>query len=251
MFQGSLFYTKRVSIALLFFVGFIVNIKAQESNSFVDQVWFQYYNKSNFSEKWSLSTDMGYRLKEGSFVDVSQYFIRSGLGYQISPSFRVLLGGAIFKTHSSWDVRTIEYRPYQQLSSKHKFGKISFGNRFRIEQRFINNTSDNSFSFNSYNFRFRYRFLFNIPLVTLSKKDPNKKLNLVIGDEIIFSTSKTEFFDFDAQNRILMGPSVKINKNNTFFVLINFTSVTKDLPQISDEYGVLWVGYKQTLNFIK
>jgi hypothetical protein len=86
-------------------------------------------------------------------------------------------------------------------------------------------------------------------LVSLSKTDSTKKISLVLGNEIIVSGGKREFLDFSAQNRILIGPALKINKKNTFFVLYNFTSVTKDIPKISDEYRILWIGYKQTLDF--
>ena len=156
----------------------------------------------------------------------------------------------MFNTHDSWDHNIVEYRPYQELTIKYKFGKIDFGNRIRLEQRSIKIKGDlERGSTETFNFRFRYRFLFNIPLVSLSKTDSTKKISLVLGNEIIVSGGKREFLDFSAQNRILIGPALKINKKNTFFVLYNFTSVTKDIPKISDEYRILWIGYKQTLDF--
>jgi hypothetical protein len=34
-------------------------------------------------------------------------------------------------------------------------------------------------------------------------------------------------------------------------MLYNFTSVAKDILNFSDEFGVLWLGYKQTFDFEK
>lgn len=252
MFKKYLFHTRKIAVVLFFLSFFSHKSQAQEKNSVFDQTWFQYYNKAVFSEKWSLSTDVGYRLKEGSFVERSQYFVRTGLGYQMSSTVRFLLGTAMFNTHTSWDTEVVEFRPYQEVTSKHKFGRVGFGNRIRVEERFVNVRGDAEVAaVESFNFRFRYRFLFTIPLLNFSKTDVDKKINLVLGDELIASAGKSDFLDFSAQNRILVGPSVKINKHNTFSLLYNFTSVTKDIPKISDEYGVLWVGYKQTLDFNK
>lgn len=222
---------------------------AQKSKPLFDEIWFQYYNKSKISEKLSLVSDVGYRLKEGQFVELSQYFLRSGLRYTINPSIRVLLGAAYFKSHYHGEARATEIRPHQELTTKHKFGKVGFGNRVRIEERFRSvNATDGTTSFTSFNFRFRYRFLFDIPLFNLSKSNSDFKLSLTVGDEILLSAGKGRFFDVSVQNRILIGPTIKFNKNNKLFMLYNFTSVSKDIPEISEEYGVLWIGFKQTFD---
>lgn len=252
MFVTYLFHVRKIVSVFFFLCFFIHKSQAQEGNSVFDQTWIQYYNKAVFTEKWSLSTDVGYRLKEGSFVERSQYFLRSGLGYQMNSSVRVLLGTAVFNTHTSWNTEVVEFRPYQEVTTKHKLGTIGFGNRIRVEERFVNVKADEELAaIESFNFRFRYRFLFTIPLLHLSETEADTKINLVLGDELIASAGKSDFLDFSAQNRILIGPSVKINKDNTFSVLYNFTSEAKDIPKISDAYGVLWVGYKQTFDFKK
>jgi hypothetical protein len=159
---------------------------------------------------------------------------------------------AYFKTHFHGEGKVVEFRPHQQFISAHKLGKIGFGNRIRIEERYIKTiSSDENFSNTTFNFRFRYRFLFDIPLFDLSKSNPDKKLSLMLGNEILFSAGKGAFFDFSAQNRFLIGPVLKFNTTNKLFALYNFTSVSKDIPDISDEFGILWIGYKQTLDFRK
>ncbi len=245
----SSFHKKRVFLICLVIGCLSFKSQAQESKPVFEEFWFQYYNKMVFSEKWSLSTDVGYRLKDGRFVAKSQYFIRSGMGYNITPSVRVLLGFANFGTHLKGDVGAMEYRPHQQLTTKHKFGKVGFGNRLRIEQRFIDVIEEEGqASLNTFNFRFRYRFLFDIPLMSLSKSDADKKLSLIIGDEVLFSAGKDNFLDFSAQNRFLVGPAVKLNKDITVLALYNFTSVTKSIPDISDEFGIFWLGLKHKLD---
>ena len=230
----------------------IVNVFSQESRPAVEEVWFQYYNNSKITDKWGVSSDVGYLLKEGRFYDLSQYFMRSGASYTFNPMFKITLGGAYFKTHFHGVGKAEEFRPHQQLNTKHKIGKIGFGNRVRIEQRFINIAADAGEPAEStFNFRFRYRFMFDFPLINLSHSNKERKLSFVVGDEILFSAGKGEFFDFSVQNRFLVGPVVKFNKQNKLFVYYNFTAVSKDIPDISDEYGILWLGYKQTLDFRK
>lgn len=238
---------KRLFLLLCFFLIYFKG-DSQESRPVFEEVWFQYYNTSKFIEKLSLSTDGGYSLKEGSFFDVSQYFIRSGLTYHTNSSVKVLLGAAYFKSHFHGKGLALELRPYQQLTSKHKLGKIGFGNRFRIEERF-RNTSSSGRGISTFNFRFRYRFLLNFPLLYLSKSNKYAILSVIVGDEILFGAGKGDFLDFTAQNRFLLGPVIDFNKNNKLLLLYNFTSVAKDIPDVSDEFGVLWIGYKQTFDF--
>lgn len=248
----SLGHFKVEFLLILSVVFFSVNLKSQESSPVVDEIWFQYYNNTKISNSWGVSSDAGYRLKEGRFVDLSQYFIRSGASYTFNPTFKVILGAAYFKTHFHGSGRGSEFRPHQQLNTNHKFGKVGFGNRVRIEQRFINIAAyDGDPSYSTFNFRFRYRFMFDLPLVNLSKSNKEMKLSLVIGDEILFSAGKGDFFDFSVQNRLLVGPVVKFNKKNKIFAYYNFTSVSKDIPDISEEFGILWIGYKQTMDFRK
>ena len=243
---------KREFLFLFVVIFMSVNGFSQEAKPVFEEVWFQYYNTAKFSEKWSLSTDAGYRLKEGRFVDVSQYFLRSGMAYNISPAIKILLGAAYFKTHFHGEGKGSEFRPHQQLTTKHKIGNVGFGNRVRIEERFINiKASGLEPSSNSFNFRFRYRFLFDFPLFNLSKSNQDAKLSFTVGDEILFSAGKGVFFDFSAQNRFLVGPVIQFNKNNKLLLLYNFTSVAKDIPDITDEFGILWIGYKQTFDFRK
>ncbi|WP_152285630.1 DUF2490 domain-containing protein [Flavicella marina] len=228
-----------------------LNVHGQESSVY-SEIWFQYYNKLVFSNKWSLSTDTGYRLKEGEFNQQSQFFIRTGIGYSFNANNRLLLGAASFKTHLDWDISASEFRPHQEFTSNFKFGKVAFKNRFRSEQRFIDIEDPQSGNLiHSFNLRFRYRFLFYIPITKLSKLDPTKKLSFIIGNEILLSTGKNEFFDFGGQNRFLVGPAIYFNKNNALTLLYNHTSVTKDVPLISEEFGIIWLGYKQTIDFRK
>ncbi len=228
------------------------NSIAQESKSLVDEIWFQYYNNYKTSEKWSIVSDVGYRLKEGNFVDLTQYFLRSGVGYSISPSVRVLLGTAYFNAHYHGEGKATEIRPYQELTTKHKFGKLDFGNRVRIEERFRNiDFTDETTSSNSFNFRFRYRFSFDFPLFHISESNSDIKFSLTVGDEVLLSAGKEKFFDVSLQNRILIGPTIKFNEKSKFFMLYNFTSVSKNIPNISEEYGILWVGFKQTFEYNK
>jgi len=225
---------------------------AQKSDAGMEEIWFQYYNYAKIAQKWSLVSDLGYRLKDANFTKLSQYFIRSGIGYNLSPSMKIVFGAAYFKTHFHGTDVVTEWRPHQQLNTSHKFGNLGFGNRIRIEERFLHtNASEGTAFSNTFNFRFRYRFLFDIPLLNLSKSNVERKLSLTLGDEILCSAGKDDFLDFTAQNRFLVGPTLKLNKANKLFVIYNFTSVSKEIPTISEEFNIIWFGYKQTLDFRK
>ncbi len=231
-------------------VFFLTESHSQSDASVLDEVWCQYYNTSKISEKWGLDTDVGYRLKEARFVDLSQYFLRSGLSYQLKSNVKVVLGAAYFKAHFKGLGKTSEFRIHQQINTKHKFRNIRFSNRIRVEEKYVNILkSEGNLAENSFNFRFRYRFLLDFPLFELFKRNTSTLVSVVSGNEILLSAGKNKFVDFSAQNRFLFGPAIEINDNNKFFVLFNFTSVSKDLLDISDEFGVLWIGYKQRFDF--
>ena len=70
-----------------------------------------------------------------------------------------------------------ELRPFQELSYKQKFDKITFSHRYRIEERFVRKTASDKLV-DGYNFNFRFRYQFGFDYNLYKSKDNNKSLNL-------------------------------------------------------------------------
>jgi hypothetical protein len=103
---------------------------------------------------------------------------------------------------------TAEVRPVLEGSYEVPVKKVAIQQRVRIDNRFIEESQDQSVWKDSfYVFRFRYRLQARIPLKTNSEGTPTIFLRL--SEEIMFNDKKN-FFD---QNRIYASTEFSINKN--------------------------------------
>lgn len=125
-----------------------------------------------------------------NFSDFNQFIFHSSLGYRFNKNLSFWQAYA-FNTTYIPDFR-IENRVYQDAILEHSFKNISFENRFRFEERFLENVDEISL-------RGRYRLKAVIPLI---KK---KKVYLSLFDEIFFNLN-------DAQN----GPQSGLDQNRVF-----------------------------------
>ena len=78
---------------------------------------------------------------------------------------------------------------------------------------------------NTFALRFRYALSTRIPIATLSKENPDFKLNLGISDEVMINAGKEIVYNVFDKNRFVVSPTVQFNKwmsvalawNNQFF----------------------------------
>lgn len=240
---------------LLFFITFwSQSMQAQtpeKSINYSNQQWIQYYNKLHFSEHWSLLTDGGFRTKD-AFNSPSQYIVRTGIAYQLNPNLRFAAGFAHLGFYRSDSLSSMEFRPYQEVLLKQKVGKVSIGHRFRLEQRVFRNLdpAGGLSSTGDFNLRYRYRLFLNIPL-WISKNTAGRKLQLNVGDEIFLASGKDVVYNIFNQNRILVGPTFKINKNFGISMTYNHQFIGKNAPAEYNQDYVFWLGIKHTIDLRK
>ena len=143
-------------ICILSFILLAGPMRAQDKNvTKGNQQWMHYYNQTKLSDKWSMLIDGGFRWKQG-LLKRSQYLIRAAGGYNLIPGIRVAVGLAHLGTYTDLDVTIVEFRPYQELRVKLTLGVLGLNQRLRIEQRFIEATSNNDQQIDRFNWRFRY-----------------------------------------------------------------------------------------------
>jgi len=135
---------------------------------------------------------------------LEQLLLRTGIGYNLTENNNNLLLGYgyilsenyVQNGRDKFDVN--EHRIFQQFTNKQKLGRIGLSQRYRFEQRFVED---------DFKMRFRYFISLNIPLA--KKETENPKYYLSAYNEIFLNT-KSSIFD---RNRVYGGIGYKLNVN--------------------------------------
>jgi hypothetical protein len=153
-------------LILLSLVLFNLPVKAQNNT---DQLgaWYMYFYNTKFqNSQFGIQGDVQYR-NWNTIGDLEQLLLRSGVTYKpTNTDVTLTLGVAHVITGVAGESNqtTSETRIYQEALLPIKVGKrLYFNNRFRYEQRFVENQD--------FRTRFRYNLFLNIPInkTTLSK----------------------------------------------------------------------------------
>ena len=176
-----------------------VNLIAQEYET---GNWLMYFGTTRFSDKFSLHSELQYRDHTIAPINIEQLLLRAGLNFHFSDQALVTIGygyieGHVFESEQR-DAESVEYRIWQQFMLIDNLGRVKFEHRYRIEQRWINNTYRN---------RFRYRLMLFVPL----NKPQIEKGTLFIGlyDEVFVNGEKS-FFD---RNRLYGSLGYQVHKS--------------------------------------
>ncbi len=175
-----------------------VNVSAQTVHEHTG--WFAWFNSYKLSKHWRLHFDG--QIRSGDNWDyVRTILLRPGITYVFNAKNNVTLGYAYSLTHNraaSGSKSTVnENRIWEQYVNTTKIGRVSLINRFRLEQRFIDRTTENVFAQ-----RFRY-FIRTITPFVKPKNSFDKGFFGAIQEEIFLNVQNKDkinnsFFD---QNR--------------------------------------------------
>lgn len=169
-----------------------------------------YANTIEISAKLDLLND----IQERSFIrpfKQSQFSIRTQLNYSFSKKWNALVGAAYYLSspsdpYSLSKLVVPEIRMNQDLNYKQKYRTFGLGHRFRMEERFINKSINDSLIVG---FKFRERLSYSISFeYYLLKKRPVHNLTIKASDGISVYTNKK----FD-QNRFYTGLNYQIEKS--------------------------------------
>ena len=163
------------SIFIVVLMSFSLGSISQEVGS-----WWMYFGNFRFNDQFSIWTEAQYRSYDHG-ENIEQMMLRSALNYHISKKSIATFGyGYIGNYLPGTDINnpTIEEdRIYQQFVQKHSIPLVLIEHRFRLEQRWPENTYRN---------RIRYRIFLTIPL---NKKDIEAKTwFLGLYDELFLNT---------------------------------------------------------------
>jgi len=205
---------------LAFFLIFTSQITLAQTQKNTDQqslTWIRYYNILPLTEKWALHSEIDNR----NFVDPicqNTFVLRTQGRYRANKNVDLGVGLAYFNTNTqnpnnNPDFSVPEYRIQQDITFINDIAKITFHNRFQLEERFIEKANKiELLEGYSFSLRFRYRLQ---STFTLWEKE-KRSLKGTISDEIMFNfgnDNKKNTFD---QNRIYAALRYAINPSIAF-----------------------------------
>jgi len=165
---------KKIIVPLFLLATLTINaqeIAPEPSGENETGIWYMYFGMNKVSERWSIHTEAQFRYYETS-GNFNQMLLRTGANYHINPNAIATFGYAYIDTDPSFldfpfaDVgfsgnEIIEHRIFEQFILKNKVWEFLFEHRYRLEQRFIENTAFNT---KNTQHRARYRIQATLPL---------------------------------------------------------------------------------------
>lgn len=230
------------TILTLIFLTFVLTTSAQTKKeiSYTNQQWSQYYSTIKISEKYSVISDYAFRWRD-NFENKNQFVVRGGMGYQVNANILISPGIAYIGYYSNDNLIRLEIRPHQDVIIKHKYQALKTAHRFRFEERFIQNKSNNS---DSFVFRLRYRIMLNLPII-------KNKLSFNLGDEIFANIGNDIVYNVFSKNRLITGFSYQANEHVSVTMNYNNQFGAKNAPGIYQQDQVVWLGIKHKIDLSK
>lgn len=204
-------------LRLLFLFGFIGPFLLAQNIKKTDQqtlTWIRYYNILPLTEKWALHSEFDNR----SFlnpVHENLFVIRVQGRYRVHKNIDLGAGLAYFNVNTQNpnvdpDYSIPEYRIQQDVTFINDIAKITFHNRFQLEERFtqkVNKTDLLDDYYFAYRFRYRLQSTFD-----LWKKD-KRSIKATISDEVMFNFGKENKRNTFDQNRLYAALRYHFNPN--------------------------------------
>lgn len=160
--------------------------------------WLYLSTEKKLIGKWGLSADV--QLRSANHLDyLMVLLLRPGIVYNITEKQSATLGYTYFATwerEESKKTFTPEHRIWEQYQVEGMIGKTEMTNRFRLEQRFIQQDED------VFAQRFRYYIKAQVPLAT--DKEFTKGWYVGLQNELFLNVQNKEKInnDFFDQNRL-------------------------------------------------
>ena len=203
------------------------------------QIWTQGYFNYGYLPQWTMTFDGGYRwvsdLPRGR-----QYIVRISTTRQLPNGLGYGLGIANLGSYLDGDHTKSEMRSFQDFTYHSKWDWLNLSHRLRAEQRFFRSYLSDTDDFTSYfRWRWRYRILATFTLVEFTR---GGGLSINLGDEVMIHTNDNIGHQLFDQNRLLFGPSWKINDFTTVQLTGNLQYASTTNPDIYHRDMIWWIG---------
>lgn len=192
---------------------------AQKSISNQRHGWVMYFGNHKLTDKISLHTEYQFRRADG-FSEWQQSLTRIGVDYKLKDNITLTAGYGYIVTYPYGDQPVAdqfkEHRIWQTVTTTQRIGRLYLNNRYRLEQRWIENRVKNvSGKFESDGFTFRqrirYRFLVNIP-ISKGAMDPGC-IFASVYDEPFLQFGKNFGSNYLDQNRLYLAVGYVVNSH--------------------------------------
>ena len=191
-----------------------LSAQAQKKTDQQTLTWIRYYNIFPLTEKWSLNSEIDNR----SFVKPVRenlWVLRIQGRYRATQNIDLGAGIVYFNVntqdpHTDVDFSIPEYRVQQDITLINEIAKITFHNRFQLEERFIQKANKTE-QLDEYSFSFRFRYRLQSTFTLWEKEKRN--LKGTISDEILFNFGKDNKKNTFDQNRIYTALRYHFNPN--------------------------------------
>lgn len=213
---------------LLVLLGFVFSA-AEAQKQIVTQTnsWATYMGSHRLSDRWGVYTEYSWRRSGLSFDNWMQSLSRVAVDYYTKSGAQLSVGYAFIGFYK-YGAQPISYtrneqRTFLQLITSQQLGRFYTSNRFRLEQRWLQNKtlSDGNYVMNEddpfiYNNRLRYRYSVNVPLTKKTMED--NTLFLAMTDEVFINAGKEIKLNVFDQNRFITGLGWRLDKNRNIQV---------------------------------
>jgi hypothetical protein len=200
----------------VFLLGFLFKVTLAFGQSVVYPqalYWIRYQNHLNITPKFYLNNEIDNRRffhpdVENQFIIHSRlHYVKDRWNFSAGLSFSWIYAQI---PENGYSHSTAEVRPVIEGAYEFPVRKVLIQQRVRIDNRFIEESQDQSVWENSfYVFRFRYRLQARIPLK--ANDDGATTISLRLSDEIMLNNKKNTF----DQNRIYVSTEFVLNKKLT------------------------------------
>jgi hypothetical protein len=172
--------------------------------------WFMYFGDHPVSDRFGVHLE-GQARRADAGLTWQQLLIRPGINYQLNGNVMFTVGYAFARSspYGDYPARSIfpEHRVFQQALIKHKFGKIAFQHRLRLEQRLVGVASD-------WELRNRFRYMLRADIPLPFAKSKGKPFGLGIYDEPFVHFGGNRGIRFLDQNRAYAALTYKLTRSN-------------------------------------
>jgi hypothetical protein len=224
-------------------LGFTVILKAQErSVSHASQQWIQVYTQTEINKMNAIWIDAGMRQTHNGQWP-SQRLIRAGWAYKLPVQMQGVTGIARFSFQQEGKTNKQEWRLWQEINRNHE---VSFGTlqqRLRAEARFFKIMPNNgNAGGRQFNMRFRYRLQASVPVTRIGRQaGKSPMLLLSAADELFLNTGREIIHNTLDNNRLVIGPALKVNTALTIAMLYNHQYGHRNNRNTAESAEICWL----------
>jgi len=230
---------KRICIPFMAALMLMQKAYAQKQTTYVNQVWFAYFNQTRFSDRWGVWGDFQLRTKEDFVEDLSTGIARVGLTYYLANDVKLTLGYAFinhFPPGNNVDISQPEHRIWQQLQWHTKYPRIRLMQYARLEERYRRKIKDSDELADGYNFNYRFRYNFLFSSAIGKRAFAPGTFAFVVNDEVHINFGKEIVNNYFDQNRFFVGFNYQTTTTDN--LQAGYLNVFQQLPA-GNQYRVI------------